>query len=127
MIKPDLLYTKSLEQFYQEIVRIQQDNHGKEYTAHHLVLSKYAADCSSIKELGVCQGATLAVLLLCKPKTLIGIDIDDQYFTPYSSLFYKYAINNKINFEFIKGKRGRDGVDATAHSNGTDGENGTNG
>ena len=103
MIKPDLSYTNSLEQFYQEIVRIQQDNHGKEYTAHHSVLSKYAAECSSIKELGVCQGATLAGLLLCKPKTLIGIDIDDQYFTPYHSLFYKYASDNNINFKFIKG------------------------
>ena len=33
-----------------------------------------------------------------------GIDIDDQYFLPYRSLFYKYANDNNINFEFIENK-----------------------
>lgn len=103
MIKPDLSYVTSLDQFYNEVVRIQQESHGCEYTAHHSVLKKYAAECKVIKELGVCQGATLAGLLLSKPKKLTGIDIDDQHFAPYKSLFSDYAVANKIEFEFVKG------------------------
>lgn len=103
MIKPNLSYVTSLEQFYKEIVRIQQQNHGQEYTAHHSVLKKYTAECDTVKELGVCQGATLAGLLLSKPKKLTGIDIDDQYFAPYQSLFYEYAKTNNVDFEFING------------------------
>lgn len=103
MIKPDLSYTTSLEQFYNEIVRLQQASHGQEYTAHHRALKQCVAECKTIKELGVCQGATLAGLLLSKPRKLTGIDIDDRYFNPYKHLFVEYAQANSVDFEFIKG------------------------
>lgn len=103
MIKPDLSHAKTLEQFYSDLVRIQQEHHGVEYTAHHRALQKYITECDTVKELGVCQGATLAGMLLSRPKRITGIDIDNQYFTPYQSLFYDYAKDNNIDFEFIKG------------------------
>ena len=75
MIKPDLTHVSTLEQFYREIVNIQQQHHGQEYTAHHHVLHQLASESQIIKELGVCQGATLATMLLSAPKKIIGIDI----------------------------------------------------
>lgn len=103
MIKPDLTHVTSIEQFYKEIVRIQQESHGIEYTAHHRALKKYVTECDIVKELGVCQGATLAGLILSNPKKLTGIDIDDRYFIPYKPLFDEYAQANTIDFKFIKG------------------------
>jgi hypothetical protein len=103
MIKPDLTHVSTLEQFYREIVDIQQEHHGQEYTAHHCVLHRLASQSQTIKELGVCQGATLATMLLSAPKKLIGIDIDDQYFSIYQPLFDAWAKNNNVDFKFIKG------------------------
>lgn len=103
MIKPDLTYCKDIHEFYSEIKRLQAGQHGEEYIAHHKALIEKAKDCKVIKEIGVCQGGTLAALLLTNPEKLIGIDISPKYFEPYQKHFYQYSKENNIDFEFIAG------------------------
>jgi cephalosporin hydroxylase len=103
MIKPKIENVKNLEQFYKELTSAQQQAHGIEYTSHHSVLQSLTKECDSIKELGVCQGATLAAMMFCNPNKITGIDIDPQYFLPYQNLFETYAKENQIDFEFICG------------------------
>ena len=100
MIKPDLTHVTNLEDFYNEITKAQQGAHGEEYTEHHKSLVACAQECDTIKELGVCQGATLAAMLMTKPKSLTGYDIAGYYFEPYKHLFEKYAEENNIEFTY---------------------------
>lgn len=103
MIKPDLTYCKDIHEFYSEIKRLQSGQHGEEYIAHHKALIEKAKECETIKEIGVCQGATLAGLLLTNPKKITGIDIYPKHFYPYQKHFEDYAKENNIDFEFIVG------------------------
>ena len=48
-------------------------------------------DVKVVKELGVCQGATLAKMLLCKPDVIHGYDIKANHYNPYKHLFENYA------------------------------------
>jgi len=103
MIKPDLTSSAStLEDFYEQIKAAQQGSHGKEYIEHHKSLIECANDpeVNVIKELGVCQGATFAGLMMTKPKKLIGYDIASRYFNPYKHLFDDYAKQNNLDYEF---------------------------
>lgn len=102
MIKPDLTHVKTLEEFYAEITKAQQGSHGVEYTAHHNSIIKCAQDpdVHTIKELGVCQGATFAAMMMTKPKKLIGYDIAGYYFEPYRHLFDDYAKKHDIDWEY---------------------------
>jgi hypothetical protein len=100
MIKPDLKYTKNLQEFYQEIKNKQTSAHGIDYIAHHQALINCAKESKTIKEIGVCQGATLACLLLTNPEKLTGIDIMPKYFEPYKTHFINYSLENNIDFSF---------------------------
>tara|TARA_B100000035_G_scaffold31788_1_gene24209 strand:- start:134 stop:745 length:612 start_codon:yes stop_codon:yes gene_type:complete len=102
MIRPDLRHCETLEQFYKEIREQQSNAHGKEYIAHHEALRTCVQDpdVNIAKELGVCQGGTLAAMMLAHPKELEGIDIAAHYFNPYKSLFVDYAKENNIDFSF---------------------------
>ena len=102
MIKPDLKYCKDIHEFYSEICRLQAGAHSKEYLEHHKALTKCASEEGSdvVKEIGVCQGGTLAALLFTTPKKLIGIDVQPHVFTPYQKHFEKYAEENNIEFEY---------------------------
>lgn len=103
MIKPDLSHCSDIHEFYSEIKRIQSGAHGEEYIEHHKALISCAKQCETIKEIGVCQGGTLAALLTTNPKKLTGIDILPKYFQPYQSHFDKYAQENNVEFDFISG------------------------
>jgi hypothetical protein len=103
MIKPNIENVTNLKEFYKELVHSQQQAHGLEYTSHHAILQTLAKECKVVKELGVCQGGTLAAMLFSNPEKITGIDIDSQYFLPYKPLFEEYAAQNQINFEFICG------------------------
>lgn len=103
MIKPDISYVTNIHEFYEEIKRQQSGAHGVEYLAHHNALIEKAKECETIKEIGVCQGATLAAMMLTNPKKLIGFDIMPKYFNPYKKHFDDYAKENDIDFEFIVG------------------------
>ena len=102
MIKPDLTNTKSLNEFYHKIYHAHAKTHGEEYVAHHKAIENCINDndVKVVKELGVCQGATLAKMLLCKPDIVHGYDILPRYFDPYKHLFESYSKENQINFKF---------------------------
>ena len=104
MIKPDMSYVKSLPEFYKEIRRLQSEAHGKEYIEHHRALVKCVQDpdVNIVKELGVCQGGTLAAMLMAQPKVLHGYDIAGYYYKPYAHLFEEYAEDNGIEFKYIE-------------------------
>jgi len=102
MIKPDMTYVKTLPEFYEEIKRLQSEAHSKEYIEHHKALIKCAQDpdVNVIKELGVCQGGTLAAMMMQHPKVLRGYDIANYYYSPYAKLFDQYADENGIDFKY---------------------------
>ena len=100
MIKPDITHVKDIHEFYRTLKSAQEREHGRTYTGHHDALIKCAKECEVIKEIGVCQGGTLAALLLTNPKKLTGIDIEPKYFNPYKHHFEKYAKENGIDFEY---------------------------
>lgn len=100
MIKPDISHVKDIHEFYSEIKKQQSGAHGIEYIAHHDALIKCAKESETIKEIGVCQGATLAGLMLTNPKKLTGIDIMPKYFNPYKQHFVNYAQQNNIDFSY---------------------------
>lgn len=106
MIKPDITdQVNSLEEFYVTLSKMQADAHFEEYIAHHDALIKCAndPDVKSIKEIGVCQGVTLAALLKTHPEKLVGMDIMPKYFNPYKHHFEKYSKEHGVDFEFIEG------------------------
>lgn len=104
MIKPNMTHVKNLAEFYDEIRDQQSTAHSKEYIEHHKALKKCCADSDVkiVKELGVCQGGTLAAMMLEKPKVLHGYDIAAHYYSPYASLFETYAKQNNIDFSYNK-------------------------
>lgn len=102
MIKPNMSYVNSLPEFYEEIKKLQTEAHTKEYIEHHNALKKCIndPDVKIVKELGVCQGGTLAAMLLEHPKVLRGYDIAKKYYKPYEHLFLDYAKKHKIDFSY---------------------------
>lgn len=102
MIKPDMTYVKDLPEFYEEIKRLQTGAHSKEYIEHHKALKKCVQDpdVNIVKELGVCQGGTLAAMMMEHPKVLRGYDIAAYYYDPYAHLFLDYAKENGIDFSY---------------------------
>ena len=103
MIKPDLSHCKDLKEFYKEICREQAEAHGEEYIAHHKALIKCVKDpdVNMVKELGVCQGGTLAAMMLQNPYQLTGYDIADYYYEPYAHLFEEYAKKRGIVYNYV--------------------------
>ena len=102
MIKPDMTYVKSLPEFYEEIKRLQSGANSKEYIEHHKAVKKCVQDpdVNIVKEIGVCQGGTLAAMMIENPKVLHGYDIARYYYDPYAHLFDDYAKENNIDFSY---------------------------
>jgi hypothetical protein len=104
MIKPNIEdKVSTLKEFYDTLSGMQASAHFNEYIEHHKPLKKCAEDpeVNIIKEIGVCQGVTLAALMMTKPKKLVGYDIMPKYFMPYKKLFDEYAKNNNVDFDYI--------------------------
>lgn len=86
----------------QEFVEIYKEKLGGGGFYHHPNLVKYASKCTSIKELGVNQGMSLALMTLTTNKTKVcGVDVNRNV-GPYLPLFEKYAEENSIDFSFIQ-------------------------
>lgn len=96
MIKGNFTHCTTLQQFYDEIVAVQNAAHGNSYTAHHTDLISLMSDCVSYKELGVNQGATAAAVMLQAPKYIELIDIDLSNFNDYKHLFEQFAEDNNV-------------------------------
>ena len=60
MINSELGHVTTMEEFNSEIIRQQEEAHGKDYCAIHKAIKKYMKECDSYKELGTHQGATAA-------------------------------------------------------------------
>ena len=60
MINAELGHVKTLEEFYSEIRRQQEEAHGDDYCEQHDAIKKYMKYCDSYKELGTHQGGTAA-------------------------------------------------------------------
>ena len=103
MIRPDLRHCETLEQFYKEIREKQSLAHGREYIAHHEALRTCIQDkdVNMVKELGVCQGGTLAAMMLANPYQLTGYDIQPDYYEPYAHLFEEYAKEQGIVYNYV--------------------------
>ena len=80
MLTANLKHVKSVDQFYTEIRRQQEEAHGNKYCAMHDAIRKYIKECDSYKELGTHQGATAACVMTSeeKPKYMELIDINHE-------------------------------------------------
>ena len=76
MINSELGHVTTLLEFNSEIRRQQEEAHGEDYCAIHDAIRKYIPDCKSYMELGVHQGGTASVAMLCKPNRIYLVDID---------------------------------------------------
>lgn len=104
MISGNFTHCTTLQQFYDEIVDVQTDAHGRDYCTHHAAIQ--AAIVSRVidveretvpyegmkrrvvyKELGVNQGATAAAAVLAGATHTILIDVNLEPFRPYEHLF----------------------------------------
>ena len=76
MINVELGHVKNLVEFYDDIRRGQEGEHGDDYCGQHDAIKFYAKDCDSYRELGTHQGGTLANALLSGFDYVEGVDID---------------------------------------------------
>jgi hypothetical protein len=96
MINSKVDHCKTLEEFYSEIRRQQEEAHGAYYCAQHDAVQKYLKDCESYKELGTHQGGTAAAACLMKPKQIELVDISLEKYSKSKHLFEDYCANNNI-------------------------------
>lgn len=96
MINAKLDHCQSLSEFYSEIVRQQEEAHGKHYCAHHNAIRKCLGNSNSYMELGTHQGATAACALLCNPREVHLVDISFEKYNKSKHLFEAYTQENSI-------------------------------
>jgi hypothetical protein len=96
MINSKVDHCKTLEEFYSEIRRQQEEAHGDNYCAQHDALTKYMRECKTYRELGTHQGGTAAAAMLCNPKSVDLVDISMEKFNKSKHLFEAYANENNI-------------------------------
>ena len=97
MINAELGHVKTLEEFYSEIRRQQEEAHGDDYCEQHDAIKKYMKYCDSYKELGTHQGGTAACAMLCKPKIVELVDKDLSKYNKFlRPIAERYCIENNI-------------------------------
>ena len=105
MHKPNIK-AHSLEEYHQLLSNELKLHHGKEYLANHDALTNLIHDnpeCQVVKEMGVCQGGTLAAILLAEPKKVIALDHIERYIEPNKHLFDQFAEHNGIDLQWTFG------------------------
>lgn len=97
MIRANLDHVSTLEEFYSEIRRQQEEAHGHDYCQQHDAIQRLLKDCKTYKELGTNQGGTAAAALLMKPKRVELVDINLDNYRKYAQpIFEKYCEENGI-------------------------------
>lgn len=96
MINSKVDHCKTLEEFYIEIRRQQEEAHGAYYCAQHDAIQRYIKDCDSYKELGTHQGATAAAACLMKPQSVELVDISLEKYSKSKHLFEDFCNRNSI-------------------------------
>lgn len=96
MINATLEHCKTLEEFYFEIRRQQEEAHGLHYCAQHDAIKRYLKLCGSYKELGTHQGGTAAAACLENPTSVELVDISLEKYSKSKALFENYCSEHKI-------------------------------
>ena len=100
MINAELGHVTTVEEFHNEIVRQQEEAHGKHYCLMHQAIQKYLPECRSYMELGTHQGGSLSAALLCNPKEVHVRDIDLSRYNKFlKPLAEKYCEENGIKLD----------------------------
>lgn len=104
MINAELGHVKSVKEFHEEIVKQQEEAHGKDYCAMHKAIQKHwtEGNCQRYMELGVHQGGTAscAMLLDPTPKKITLIDIDMSRYNKFlKPLAEAHAEENNIHMD----------------------------
>ena len=103
LINSELSHVKTLEEFNGEIIRQQEEAHGKYYCQIHDAIKKYLPHCSSYMELGTHQGGTASTALLCKPSKVVLVDIDlSRYRKFLEPIAVQFCAENLIEFKTIE-------------------------
>lgn len=97
MISSELGHVTTLEEFNSEIRKQQEEAHGEDYCAIHDAIRKYLVDCKSYMELGVNQGGTASVAMLCKPDKIYLVDVNMSNYNKFLAPIAKqYCDDNGI-------------------------------
>jgi hypothetical protein len=98
MINAELSYVTTLEEFYSEIRRQQEEAHGSDYCQQHDAIQRLLKDeCKTYKELGTHQGGTAAAALMMKPSRVELVDISMEKYRKFAKpIFEKYCADNNI-------------------------------
>lgn len=98
MINAELSYVTTLEEFYSEIRRQQEEAHGHDYCQQHDAIQRLLkTECKTYKELGTHQGGTAAAALMMKPERVELIDISMEKYRRFAKpIFEKYCKDNNI-------------------------------
>lgn len=99
MINSKVDHCTTLEEFYKEIRRQQEEGHGHDYCRQHDAIVRYMAKCDRYKELGTHQGATAAAAILTNPVSAELVDISMEKYNASKHLFEDYC--EKHNIELI--------------------------
>ena len=102
----DYSKAKTLE----EVHEINKSTWGYNLTQRFKDLMDCAKECDTIKELGINQGTSLTAMLMCKPKHIIGIDIQlkawkygsDEGGPGLEKRAIKYCEENNIKLETME-------------------------
>ena len=100
MINAELGHVKSVQEFYTEIRRQQEEAHGEHYCLMHDAIQERLKHCNSYMELGVHQGGTAAAAMLCKPKEICLIDRDMSRYKKFlMPIAEEYCVRNNIKLD----------------------------
>lgn len=92
----------TLEEYYDKLYKLQADAHGKDYMLVHNEIKEKIQGCNSYTELGVNQGATLAVAVLENIKTIRAYDIALKPYNFAKDLFNTYANDHNIDLKVFE-------------------------
>jgi len=88
----------TLQEYYTRVYDLQSEAHKPEYMLVHEEIRERIKGCDSYTELGVNQGATLAIAILENIKTIRAYDIRLMPYNKAKHLFEAHTANNSINY-----------------------------
>jgi len=92
----------NLPDYYKALYKLQADAHKPSYLLVHDEIHNRLTDCESYTEMGINQGATLAVAVLQHPKRVRAYDIKLGWYLEAQQLFEDYAHDNNIDYEVFE-------------------------
>lgn len=100
MINAELGHVSTLEEFYREIRRQQEEAHGQDYCQQHdAIRNLLRTECRTYKELGTHQGGTAAGAILMNPTRVELVDISMEKYRLFAKpIFEKYCKDHDIEF-----------------------------